>query len=444
MAINLNDSLYGAQFSAFRQLANQAGLAQDTLVSIDEAGRGKGLLNQNGERRTIVLKEDGDQIKSFSNPFFKRSQNQKDLNNEVRNLFKETVLNICGKRTLDDLPKAVLDVMKKGDYDNEGHPLSVRRIRAVTDAILAEASREAKAVAPKMESRIDTIGDGPRNGNLSLNVAPETDNVEVESSVDDEDVSFKYKAPAFIAGLPSETEEAFMEFYCDAVDQSIEDGRTKEECDETLKEMFRAVGYDKNDRKLLAELLANGKPRFLEEDGVLPYKAGAVRFAEKLKDILELTKRYRKELAKPYGNIVADTILATLKTCDRIFDVDDLKPIDDEMCAQFSTVAEEVDISGLLPSSSGKGRSAKSLNRRLDGFERQVAEKFSANFLKMNDSQMMVTIKQNLLMNLALARAVSQNDSLAEEIEEHYDVLVEKYGRHDFLQALSPALEGEQ
>ena len=134
MAINLNDSLYGAQFRAFQALANDTKLDQDTLVSVDESGRGKGLLNEAGEQRTIVVKNDGDEIKGFSNPFFSRKQNQIDLNNEVRNLFKETVLKICGAKSLDDLPKAVLSVMRKGDYDNGGHPLSVRRIRAVTSA----------------------------------------------------------------------------------------------------------------------------------------------------------------------------------------------------------------------------------------------------------------------------------------------------------------------
>ena len=128
-------------------LASEAGLSQDSLVSVDDAGRGKGLLNKDGERRTIVVKKDGDQIKSFDNPFFSRNQVQKDLNNEVRNLFKETVLKICGVGTLDELPKSVLDVMKAGDYDNKGHPLSVRRIRAVTQAIVAETKKSALADA---------------------------------------------------------------------------------------------------------------------------------------------------------------------------------------------------------------------------------------------------------------------------------------------------------
>ena len=433
MAINLNLEKYGDQFRAFVNFANTNANNADTLACIQGDAPG-GLLDPDGNVRSIVAKTDGDKIKPYKNLFFSRKNDQKALNNSVRSLFKETVLKVCGVGRIEDLPPSVRAVMRKGDYDNKGHPLSVRRIRAVTDAIVAEANREANAILSQEARRIDAIGDGLRNSDLEVN-AP---------SVNNEDVSFKYKTPGYAAGLPPGTKDAFMEFYCDAVDQSIEDGQTKEECDETLKEMFRVVGHDKTDRKLLVERLADGKPRFLEEDGVLPSKAGAVRFAEKLKDILDLTKRYRKELAKPYGNIVADTIIATLKTCDRIFDVDDLKPIDDEMCAQFSAVAEEVDISELLHSSSGNGRSARSLNKKLDGFERQVAEKFSANFLKMNDSRMMVTIKQNLLMNLTFARAVSQDDSLAEEIEEHYDVLVEKYGRHDFLQALVPALEGEQ
>ena len=69
-------------------------------MSVDEAGRGKGLLDQDGERRTIVVKN-GDTIR----PLFGRSQAHKDLNNEVRELFKETVLKVCDAQTLDDLPE---------------------------------------------------------------------------------------------------------------------------------------------------------------------------------------------------------------------------------------------------------------------------------------------------------------------------------------------------
>ena len=432
MAINLNDALYGAQFRAFQALANDTKLDQDSLVSVDESNRGKGLLNEAGERRKIVVKNDGDEIRSLANPFFSRKKTQRDLNNEVRNLFKETVLKVCGAKTLDDLPKAVQDVMKKGDYDNGGHPLSLRRIRAVTSAILAEAQKETEAGGAQGGVPAAGIGAAPGNG------VPEID--DADSSVDDDEVAFKYDTPDYAADLPAETEEAFMEFYCDAVDKSVEDGRTKEDCDEMLREMFRTVGYGKGDRKLLAELLANGKPAFLEKDGTLPLRYDGLKFAEKLKAILDKTNEYRAQLPKAYRNIVADTVLATLKTVDRIFDVDDLPFIDADTCDQISAAAEKVDTAELLAPPPAKGFDAKSLDKRLENFRRKAAVAFADNLLSPNDSDLKATIKQNLLMNLALARAASPKDSLADAIEEHYDTLAGRYGKRDLLAEIAPGL----
>ena len=428
MAVNLNDALYGAQFRAFQALADDTKLGQDALVSVDEAGRGKGLLNEAGERRKIVVKNDGDEIKSFTNPFFSRKQNQIDLNNEVRNLFKETVLKICGAKTLEDLPKAVLSVMKKGDYDNDGHPLSVRRIRAVTSAIIAEAGKETE----------------PKTCGAQIQSAPQINGEdEIESSVDDEDedVSFEYETPGYVAVLPSETKVAFMEFYCAAVKETIKDGRTKEDCDNTLKEMFREVGHDENDRKQLAELLAGGKPRFLDEDGRLPFNFEAVRFAKDFKAVLDLTNHYRKKLPKAYGDIVADTILETLKAGDRMFDVDYLKPIDADMCEEIAATAKKIDTGKLLSPPPGKSRSTKSLAKALGAFQREAAEKFAADLLKPNDSELMMKIKQRLLMSMALAQGGAATDSLAEEIEVYDDDLVDRYGMQDLLTAIAPGLK---
>jgi hypothetical protein len=140
MAINLNLKTYGDQFRAFVNFANANANNADTLACIegDEPG---GLLDPEGKVRKIVAKTDDDKIKSFSkNQFFNRNDGQKALNNSVRDLFKETVLKVCGVGGIDDLPPSVLAVMRKGDYGaGGGHPLSVRRIRAVTDAIKALA-----------------------------------------------------------------------------------------------------------------------------------------------------------------------------------------------------------------------------------------------------------------------------------------------------------------
>ncbi|MBP5545498.1 MAG: hypothetical protein ILM98_15610 [Kiritimatiellae bacterium] len=53
----------------------------------------------------------------------------------------------------------------------------------------------------------------------------------------------------------------------------------------------------------------------------------------------------------------------------------------------------------------------------------------------------MTKIKQNLLMNLALAQGGAATDSLAEELEVYGDDLAAKYGMEDLLTAIAPGLK---
>ena len=144
MAINLNIDKYGAQFNAFVNFANANANNEDTLACIDGIGRNAVLLDPDGKPRTIVAKNDNDKIKSlFKNQRFNRSVDQKALNNAVRDLFKETVLKVCGVKTIRELPAAVRKAMKEDDFKGDGgHPLSVRRILAVTRAIHAVDDKE--------------------------------------------------------------------------------------------------------------------------------------------------------------------------------------------------------------------------------------------------------------------------------------------------------------
>ena len=135
MAINFNIERYGEQFNAFVNFANSNADNPDALARIDGVGPHE-LLDPNGQPRSIVAKNDGDKIKHFTkNLLFSRQDNQKALNTAVRNLFKETILNICGVDDVDSLPPAVLKAIKKSDFGNAGHPLSARRILAVKAAI---------------------------------------------------------------------------------------------------------------------------------------------------------------------------------------------------------------------------------------------------------------------------------------------------------------------
>ena len=148
MAINLNLDKYGAQFNAFVNFAQSAN-DENTLACIG----GGALLDPDGKPRTIVAKTDDDRIKSlWKNQFFSRNDNQERLNNAVRDLFKETVFKVCGAKSFRDLPQAVRDVMKEKDYGADGgHPLSVRRILAVTNAIKAIAGEEPVNTTVSME-----------------------------------------------------------------------------------------------------------------------------------------------------------------------------------------------------------------------------------------------------------------------------------------------------
>ena len=82
-----------------------------------------------GEARQISVKN-GDTIRPLLGARFGRSADGKALNNQIRNLFLETVLKICGVRTQEELPEAVRTAMKLKDYDNGGHPLTVRGLSA--------------------------------------------------------------------------------------------------------------------------------------------------------------------------------------------------------------------------------------------------------------------------------------------------------------------------
>ncbi len=67
----------------------------------------------------------------------------------------ETVLKVCGARTVDELPETVRTAMKLKDYDNKGHPLTVRRITAVKAANEAKFQAEAAVALGKITAMLD-------------------------------------------------------------------------------------------------------------------------------------------------------------------------------------------------------------------------------------------------------------------------------------------------
>ena len=138
--VNLND----AQFKAFTQFAASVSDKGTVLKANDNP-----LTAPDGTPRKIVAKGyDG-------YGHFWRKQPSKDINNDVRTLFRDAVLRMFGVNDVQSLPDDVQIAMKTGDYD-KGKPLTARRIVAVSKAIANVVDPVNKSVPiEKAEGLVD-------------------------------------------------------------------------------------------------------------------------------------------------------------------------------------------------------------------------------------------------------------------------------------------------
>ena len=93
----------------------------------------------NGGGATVVHLKNGrtltcdysrtDAPKSLTRFSFTRTNEEKRLNNETRDAFRQTVINLFGTR-IEDVPKKVRDAMNLGKFDGAGRPLTARGILA--------------------------------------------------------------------------------------------------------------------------------------------------------------------------------------------------------------------------------------------------------------------------------------------------------------------------
>ncbi len=158
--VNLND----AQFRAFTQFAASVSDKGTVLKANDNP-----LTAPDGTPRKIVAKGyDG-----YGHIW--RKQPSKDINNDVRTLFRDTVLRMFGVNDVQDLPDDVKTAMKTGDYD-KGKPLTARRIIAVSKAIAKVVEPVNKSVSiEKAEGLVDDAltfingkGKNPKVGDAKL------------------------------------------------------------------------------------------------------------------------------------------------------------------------------------------------------------------------------------------------------------------------------------
>ena len=107
----------------------------------------------NGGGNIVIHLQNGDELdcnysqtdapKSLTCFSFTRTDEEKQLNNETRAVFKQAVIDIFGT-SINDVPKRVRDAMNHSKFDNTGRPLTARRILAVSKAIDAAMTAMAK------------------------------------------------------------------------------------------------------------------------------------------------------------------------------------------------------------------------------------------------------------------------------------------------------------
>lgn len=115
-----------AQFNVFAKFARESGGVNGRTVV--QVGGQLGAAG-NGAFASISAKSRFDFIGNIG-----RRKQSRDENDDVRDLFKETVLKMCGCANEQQLPDKIREAMQFADY-NKGKPLTARRILAVQAAV---------------------------------------------------------------------------------------------------------------------------------------------------------------------------------------------------------------------------------------------------------------------------------------------------------------------
>ena len=152
MPIN-NINGYNDAFKAFTDFATQA-KSGSTIAQVGGTGPLAG--------RTIVAKTSFDFIGNVG-----RRQESRDVNNAVRDLFKQAIEDMFGG--VDKIPASVKDAMKLEDF-GKGKPLTARRILAVKTAVDQVAAKTSNCIA-ESKAHFEYTKEGKEEGDKRIDTA---------------------------------------------------------------------------------------------------------------------------------------------------------------------------------------------------------------------------------------------------------------------------------
>ena len=151
---------YNDAFKAFTDFATQA-KGGSTIAQI---GGEKNTVAGTGPLagRTIVAKTGFDFVGNVG-----RRQASRDVNNAVRDLFKQAIADMFGGP--DKIPESVRDAMKLSDF-GKGRPLSARRILAVKTAVDQVAAKTSNCIA-ESKAHFEYTKEGKEEGDKRIDTA---------------------------------------------------------------------------------------------------------------------------------------------------------------------------------------------------------------------------------------------------------------------------------
>ena len=135
-----------SQYDQFTDFALDAAAAKNDKAIVDSARHGM----------SIVPKTKWDFVGHIT-----RSAASQKANNDVREIFKDSILGMFGVKTTDKLPPSVQTAMKLEDYD-KGKPLTARRILAVKEAVDTFFVDKAKSVEKAAQDQGVRLDDNTR------------------------------------------------------------------------------------------------------------------------------------------------------------------------------------------------------------------------------------------------------------------------------------------
>lgn len=297
--------------------------------------------------------------------------------------------------------KSVIDAISKEDEDVSEILSSLDDMSGKIVEVPVNAKAPQVEEAP-YEDKIIEIKNEPENEIIEVKDEPKPEN---EPSLDNPlEKKYNRSIPTFAATFPIDILEVFMPYYAKTEKYQLDPGV------QVLPQLFEACAKNDSDRKLLAELLANGKISGYSSDGKMLLKDKLLEpVIKEASTIIGMMNRFREA----NGEAMYEILLSELKSIKWDLSTKELEKLIKD-CDKLAACAKDFHIDNM---NWNWGRfQIYQANETLDKFKREVDNWFEEEYPEKfpdeaeNDPEYLKEIKKHLFT----AMSVKNSEKLAE------------------------------